>query len=113
MAVPSEVYYRNAMAQFGTSYNFLVFSDDLAWCKQHLKGQAIAYSEGRTAIQDMHLMSACSHNIISNSTFSWWAAWLNARTDKCVVAPRIWFNPELQPPGTYDVVPEDWTAIDG
>jgi len=73
---------------------FYVFSDDLIWCRENLEfeGQVI-FVEGNVGGQsfvDMQLMSNCKHNILANSSFSWWAAWLNKNGGKCVVAPDIW-----------------------
>ena len=69
---------------------FFVFSDDITWCKNNLDGEFI-FIEETTDIDDMFLMSKCSHNIIANSTFSWWGAWLNNNPNKQVIAPKKWF----------------------
>lgn len=71
---------------------FLVFSDDIAWCKQHLaRHHNLHFIEGNNPIEDMFLMSLCQHNIIANSSFSWWASWLNKNPNKIVYAPKQWF----------------------
>jgi len=88
-----------------------VFSDDLDWCKQNLKLDArMIFVEGnKKGSEDMRLMMHCQHNITANSSFSWWAAWLNKNPDKIVIAPKQWFNE----PGvdTSDVIPESWIKI--
>lgn len=67
--------------------DFLIFSDDREWCQHHLRGDRVVMSPFKTAIEDLVAMSACDHNIIANSTFSWWGAWLNPNPEKIVLAP--------------------------
>tara|TARA_R110002051_G_scaffold227193_2_gene289640 strand:- start:139 stop:876 length:738 start_codon:yes stop_codon:yes gene_type:complete len=88
--------------------NILIFSDDIEWCKENFKYPNIHFSQNQTNITDLYAMSLCSHNIIANSSFSWWGAWLNNNPSKRVVAPSNWFAD-----GTHsgDIVPEGWTAI--
>ncbi len=74
---------------------YLFFSDDLEWCRQnfsHLEAIYIDWNRGDNSFRDMQLISLCNHIIISNSTFSWWGAWLNERKNKIVVAPHKWKN---------------------
>jgi len=68
----------------------LVFSDDIQWCKTNFYADMIRYAEGLYDYEEMLLMSACTHNIIANSSFSWWGAYLNENPDKIVYAPKIW-----------------------
>lgn len=101
-------YYRQAMDVFPGA-RFLVFSDDMNWCRENLVGDNIEYFHdiAHSKEFDMYVMSMCRAHIISNSTFSWWAAWLgNGKT----VAPRNWFGPR-QPYSTKDLIPEDWIRI--
>lgn len=88
-----------------------VFSDDIDWCKRNLQFDArTIYVEGNTkGCEDLRLMQACKHNIIANSSFSWWGAWLNRNPDKIVVAPKIWFNDESI--DTSDIIPKEWIEI--
>jgi len=58
---------------------------------------------------DMVLMSHCKHNIIANSSFSWWAAWLNQNSDKMVIAPKKWFNDVSI--NTHDLIPSEWIKL--
>jgi hypothetical protein len=86
-----------------------LFSNDPDWVRENMKLDAelvpVAINDGRTAHEDLRLMSLCDHNIITNSTFSWWGAWLNPSHGKIVVAPAKWFaseklsNPDITPPG--------------
>ena len=76
---------------------FLVFSDDIEWCKLNFNKKNTGidnylFIERQSSEEDLILMSLCANNIICNSTFSWWAAWLNKNLDKKVIAPREWFN---------------------
>jgi hypothetical protein len=91
-------------------YNFLIFSDDIDWCKDTFSGeQNIYFSEKNSQFVDLCLMSRCQHNIISNSTFSWWGAWLNTNPTKKIIAPSKWFkNPNTN---TKDLIPENWIRI--
>lgn len=89
---------------------FLVFSDDIAWCKKHFIGNSFEIVEGQDEITDMSLMSRCSSNIISNSSFSWWAAYLNETPNKIVVAPKTWFGPNL-PHKTDGLYLPGWVKI--
>ena len=76
-----------------------VFSDDIPWCREHLEGAFagvekvyVDWNKGENSFRDMHLMTLCRHNIIANSSFSWWGAWLGQQPDKVVYAPKIWVN---------------------
>lgn len=78
---------------------FCIFSDDILWCNEHLSpllGQTRTiyadWNTDRNSFYDMHLMSLCRHQIIANSSFSWWGAWLNANKDKIVIASQKWWN---------------------
>ena len=69
----------------------------------------MVFAEGNTDIEDLYLMSACDNNIIANSSFSWWAAWLNKNENKKIIAPSNWFGPGA--PSSQDIIPEDWITI--
>lgn len=93
---------------------FFVFSDDLIWCKEHI---SIPYTTifvedslaGEKAEGHFYLMSQCKHFIISNSTFSWWAAWLSsADKNKIVITPDKWFNSSII---VDDLIPHNWIRI--
>ena len=96
----SEDYYLNCIAELHKHYSDItvfVFSDDLQWCKDNLNfGMPTEFVEGcEYDFEEMYLMSLCKHNVISNSTFSWWGAWLNQNPDKKVFAPDPWGNPPI------------------
>ena len=76
---------------------FFVFSDDPSWCQSFMKQYNIPFvivdwNQGKDSYQDMFLMTQCKHNVIANSTYSWWGAWLNMNEGKIVVAPAKWFK---------------------
>ena len=106
---------RRAMAQFTGPTTFLVFSDserDVAWCREHLAGADVAFAEGHTDVQDFAIMRACNHNVIANSSFSWWAAWLNPAAGKRVIAPTHWSAPDAKTVyRTDDLIPHGWQQL--
>lgn len=72
---------------------FYFFSDDIQWCKDNFGvTEEFVYIEGNEDIKDLYLMTRCKNNIIANSSFSWWGAWLNRNESKKVIAPSIWFG---------------------
>jgi len=108
-------YISRAMARFQSDSRFLVFSDsaeDIEWCRKNIHRKTLFFSEERSAIEDLVLMSLCDHHIIANSSFSWWAAWLDEKPGKCVIAPRNWFALSAQEDLVVnDLIPEQWTLI--
>lgn len=103
-------YYNNAISKMPNGTKFLVFSDDIQWCKDKFIGD-FEFIEGEQDVIDLYLMSLCNHNIIANSTFSWWGAWLNQNKNKLVIAPKIWFGPGKGDVNTNDILPENWVKI--
>jgi hypothetical protein len=102
--VQDKSYYDRALKLVPKYDHMIVFSDDIDWCKKNLDYPNMVFMENTSDIMDLTLMSKCKHNIIANSSFSWWGAWLNQNTNKTVVCPRVWFaeyvtkNTELCPP---------------
>lgn len=90
--------------------NFFVFSDDIEWCKRNFL-MPVTYIENKKqeAWKDMMLMSNCKHNIIANSTFSWWAAWLNNNPNKIVTTPKKWVNDNRR--GFSEISLKQWIKI--
>jgi hypothetical protein len=104
-------YYFEAMTQFmDGDYCFLIFSDDIQYAKELFGEQDnIIYIEGNNPEVDMCMMTMCDHNVIANSSFSWWGAWLNDNTNKRVVAPKRWFGPAYKHVhNTKDLYPQSW-----
>ena len=118
-------YFERAIAAFGADTPFLVLSDDIEWCRARFGGSRFVFVQNRRDIEDFFLMSFCSHHVISNSSFSWWSAWLGANPQKQVIAPQAWFAGEYAdaslpfsagPPhrgylDTRDLVPGAWRRI--
>jgi hypothetical protein len=110
-------YYQQAfqkIAELTTIDRVYVFSDDSAWCEQHVQFpvQTIIVGDeysGERQIGHFWLMQQCKHFIIPNSTFSWWAAWLADSPDKIVIAPKKWFTDESI--NSNDITPQDWVRI--
>lgn len=90
-----------------------LFSDDAEWVKQNMRFSLpvtyIDHNTGKNSFEDMRLMSLCKHNILANSSFSWWAAWLNANEHKTVIAPKTWFADKQV--NTRDVIPDNWIQL--
>ncbi len=123
----SKEYYDRAVAKMISDLQapvFYIFSDDPAWCREHFSGinaTVIDHNKGDDSFKDMMLMSACKNNIIANSTFSWWGAWLNSNKSKRVIAPQQWFRtdyltrPEPVYPcrfyNTKDLIPDSWLRL--
>lgn len=89
----------------------LIFSDDIEWCKRTFVGNSIYFSDLTSCFSDLYAMSLCKNNIIVNSTFGWWGAWLNQNKSKTVVAPSTWFGPAYTHMNTKDVLPVNWIKI--
>jgi hypothetical protein len=103
-------YYNKAMEIVPGPY--LIFSDDIEWCKSQFVGDDFSFSDERDPITDLAHMIGCSRFIIANSSFSWWGAWLNPNPDKVVIAPSKWFGPKLAPShNTKDLIPDEWFKI--
>jgi hypothetical protein len=90
----------------------LIFSDDINWCIENfdfIKNKT--FISGNSDFFDLYLMSMCNNNIIANSTFSWWAAWLNINKDKKVICPKIWFGINYSHFDTSDIYCIDWIKL--
>ena len=83
-------YYERAISQF-KGEEFLVFSDNIDWCKKMFKGKEFTFSEGNSEIEDLNMMAGCKGIIMANSSFSWWGAFLGDK-NKRVIAPKEWFT---------------------
>lgn len=107
-SLPLDYYTKSYDVLQSPDINVLIFSDDIKWCKQNLKFKNQHFVENESEIVDLYTMSFCQHNIIANSTFSWWAAWINSNSKKTVIAPNLWFKDHICRP---NVVPDRWIKI--
>lgn len=111
-------YYDSAMKYFDKSALFIVFSDDIEWCKNNLNIPNVYFIENIQSripsdLFELFLMSMCDNNIIANSSFSAWAAYLNKNENKKVIAPRKWFVPPVSNDQISDIYDDDWIIIYG
>lgn len=100
----------NLILQKFDNCDFFIFSDDIQWAKDNLSipdAVFVNHNVGKDSWQDMFLMSQCKHNIIANSSFSWWGAWLNDNPEKIVIAPRKFMNVG----NSSDIIPSTWIKI--
>ena len=110
-------YYKNALDclanKIGNEFSVFVFSDDLQWAKENLKFSLEMFfvdaASGRVPHEDLILMAACDHHITSNSTFSWWGAWLDANSKKLVVCPEKWYAARRK--RKYEMTPDGWIPL--
>lgn len=96
-------YYERAMEQF-PGESFLVFSDDIEWCKDQRMFEGCEFSEGNTEVEDLNLMASCKAHIIANSSFSWWAAYISGNK---TIAPKAWYADGIE----RTVIPKQWIRI--
>jgi hypothetical protein len=112
-------YYENAIKLIVEKIEspvFYIFSDDLIWCKENFKSDKHVFNfvddehAGKFAANYLQIMTYCKHFIISNSTYSWWGAWLSKNEDdKIVIAPKRWFRDESLV--SKDIVPQNWIRL--
>lgn len=92
---------------------FFIFSDDPVWIAEHFKNKpnfiVVTHNTGKKSYEDLRLMIACKHNILANSSFSWWGAWLNNNHHKIVIAPKLWFKDTFLE--STELVPSTWVRI--
>lgn len=100
-------YYKGALAKIGNYENILIFSDDIEWCKQSFTDSNTTFVTEKNYVSIL-LMSKCHANILANSSFSWWGAWLNTNENKQVVRPSIHFGNELSHLDMQDTYPPNW-----
>jgi len=85
-------------AEFIPNKHYLIASDDIPWCKDNINLPNSSYLEGYKSHEQLWILSMCHNFIISNSSFSWWSAYLSRHPNKIVVAPETWFGPECPYP---------------
>lgn len=91
-------YYKDSAKYIRENANiskFMIFSDDIEWCRKIFKGENVEFVPQGNEVEDMKKMASCEHNIIANSSYSWWAGYLNPNPDKIIIRPKRWFGNAL------------------
>jgi hypothetical protein len=111
-------YYKHAIELISNKIpapHFFIFSDDIVWAKENLnfiKPSTFVSQKGMQDYEELVLMSNCKHNIIGNSSFSWWGAWLNANPEKIVIAPKNWLvNKKENEEYIEHLIPKSWITL--
>jgi hypothetical protein len=105
-------YYKKSIEMIGIDTTFLIFSDDIDWCKDNFYFlDNKIFITGFSDHEQLYLMSICNDNIIANSTFSWWGAWMNKNDNKKVISPKKWFGDSNQHLNVKDVYCNNWLII--
>lgn len=110
-------YYQKAvefLSKRVSNLRIFAFSEDIEWVKSNFNTHhPIVFVEksDENLHSDFRLMSMCKHNIIANSSYSWWAAWLNSNEEKIVVAPQKWYENKRKQYQSADRVPESWVKL--
>jgi len=113
-SVCTKQYFEMAIAKINSlveNPHYFIFSNDITWVKDNLKitnMSIIDFNKGSDSWKDMYLISQCKYNINSNSTFSWWGAWLNTNSDKIVIVPKFYINNLV----TKDIYPSSWIQLE-
>ena len=109
-------YYKKSINYFLKRFkhiNFFIFSDDILWVENNLPKMNnvhfVKHEEECHPYEEVFLMSKCNHNIIANSTYSWWGAWLNNNPAKIIIAPEKWFKDTQIV--IKDLIPENWIKL--
>jgi len=113
-------YYKEAIQRINSltssKNTFFLFSDDLEWMNKHFKGLISDYvlvnhNQKIHDSEEMFLMSLCNHNIIANSSFSWWGGWLNQAEDKIIISPKEWMMDRQKNSQAIKIIPDNWIKI--
>jgi len=107
-------FYEKAMERLRSAgtRKFLVFSDDLAWCRSHVWPVDVTVIPDLSVLGQFSLTMACEHHILANSSFSWWSAWLDPKPDKIVIAPEAWYGEDFREEcPTRDLFPLEWIVV--
>jgi len=105
-------YYKKALRVIDSKIKdprYFVFSDDIDWCKKNLAIKNTIFVSNKKGSEDLRIMASCKHNIIANSSFSWWGAWLGENDDKVVISPKSWFK--SREADSSDIIPSRWQKI--
>jgi hypothetical protein len=107
-------YYQQAVQRMDTYYpsKYYIFSDEIELVKKEFPdNKYFEYVSGGDEITDMWLMTKCKYQIIGNSSFSWWAAYLSEYKETETIAPANWFGPAYYYHNTKDLLPKSWKTV--
>jgi hypothetical protein len=104
-------YYHQALKYLPESTKFIVISDDIEWSKNVFLDSRFSFSENNHDVLDLYLMSMCQHQIIANSTFSWWGSWLNQNPNKIIIVPKHWYGESFRHVDTSDIYTNQMVRI--
>jgi len=109
----NDSYYDAAISRFNNDTVFLFFSDDIECCKQSFSSPLYRFCEVEDTLLSLAMMQNCDHHIISNSSFSWWAAWLGEKDGKRTISPKSshWFGPKNPQYETDGIIPKRWIQL--
>ncbi|MDD3877884.1 MAG: alpha-1,2-fucosyltransferase [Bacteroidales bacterium] len=108
------MYYQKALEYVSNKVKDMktyIFSDDIEWCRTYFKPPLeTIYISNEDPVEDFLLMQSCKHQIIANSTFSWWTAWLNQNPQKIIISPAQWYQ-HVGEEEMDELLPESWIKI--
>ena len=100
--------------EYISDIKYFIFSDDPIWVKSFIdidNAYFVVADFEKQPHEDIYLMSLCKNNIIANSSFSWWGAWLNENQNKIIIAPKIWFSDKSLQQQSYDIQCDNWIML--
>ena len=104
-------FFDTAISYFGKDKKYIISSDDITWCKKHFIGSNFVFVENSYPLLDLFIQTLCKHNIISNSSFSWWGAYLNPNPEQIIIAPKRWYGIDLTYLNTKDLYTSNMVQI--
>jgi hypothetical protein len=110
LPVIDKTYIDEALNQIGGYSHIFIFSNDKEWCKENLNYDNSTVVEGLEDYEELWSISLCNHNIMSNSSFSWWGSYLNLNKNKKVIVPSVWFGPKGEK-NYQDIYEDGWIKI--
>jgi len=111
LPVIDKTYIDECLRQIGEYSNIFIFSNDKEWCKENLNYNNSVVVDGLDDYEELWSISLCNHNIMSNSSFSWWGSYLNLNKNKKIYCPSVWFGPKGEK-NYQDIYEDNWYKIE-
>jgi hypothetical protein len=111
LPVVDKTYIDECLNQIGRYSHIFIFSNDKEWCKENLNYKNSTVVEGLDDYEELWAISLCNHNIMSNSSFSWWGSYLNINENKKIYCPSVWFGPKGEK-NYQDIYEDNWNKIE-